>query len=81
MAVKIRMARHGTTNKPFYRIVAADSAAKRDGRYLELLGTYDPTRNPAEVNLKQDRIDYWLSVGATPSDTVKSILKKQKAAK
>ncbi len=81
MAVKIRMARHGTTNKAYYRIVAADSAAKRDGRYLELLGTYDPTRNPAEVTLKQDRIDYWLSVGAKPSDTVKSILKKQKAEK
>lgn len=81
MAVKIRMARHGTKNKPYYRVVAADSEAKRDGRYLELLGTYDPTRNPAEVTLKQERIDYWLGVGAIPSDTVRSILKKKKAEK
>lgn len=76
MAVKIRMARHGTTNRPFYRIVAADSGSPRDGRYIELLGTYDPIREPAAVTLKPDRIKYWLSVGAKPSDTVASLLKK-----
>jgi len=72
------MTRFGTNNRPYYRIVAADSRAKRDGRFIELLGTYDPRKNPAEVTLKEERITYWLSVGATASDTVRSILKKKK---
>jgi small subunit ribosomal protein S16 len=76
MAVKIRLARHGTTNRPFYRIVAADSQSPRDGRYIELLGTYDALKDPAEVKLDPERVKYWLSVGAKPSDTVKSILKR-----
>lgn len=76
MAVRIRLARHGTTNRPFYRIVAANSRSPRDGRYIELLGTYDALKNPAEVVLKPERIKHWLSVGALPSDTVKSIFKR-----
>ncbi len=76
MAVRIRLARHGTTNRPFYRIVAANSQSPRDGRYIELLGTYDALQDPAVVALKPERINYWLSVGAKPSDTVKSIFKR-----
>ena len=77
MAVKIRLARHGAKKKPFYRIVAADSENPRDGRYLENLGTYDPLYDPARVSLKSDRIQYWMDQGALPSDTVRSILKKE----
>ena len=77
MAVKIRLARHGAKKRPFYRIVVADSESPRDGRYLENVGTYNPLIDPAEVNLKQDRIRYWLDQGAIPSDTVKSLLKKE----
>ena len=76
MAVRIRLARHGTTNRPFYRIVAANSQSPRDGRYIELLGTYDSLQDPAVVTLKPERIQHWLSVGAKPSNTVKSIFKK-----
>jgi small subunit ribosomal protein S16 len=80
MSVRIRLTRKGTKKKPFYRIVAADIEMPRDGRFLELLGTYDPMVEPAAVTLKQDRIDYWLGEGAQPSTTVASILKKQGAA-
>jgi len=76
MAVRIRLARHGAPKRPFYRIVAADSQAPRDGRFLETLGTYNALLDPAEVHLKADRVQYWLSQGAKPSDTVKSLLKK-----
>jgi len=77
MAVKIRLTRKGTKKKPFYRIVAADVECPRDGRFLELLGTYDPMQEPAVITLKEDRVKYWLGEGAEPSTTVKSILKKQ----
>lgn len=77
MAVKIRLTRKGTKKKPFYRIVAADIESPRDGRFLELLGTYDPMVDPAAVTLKADRIQYWLNEGAKPSDTVQSILKRE----
>lgn len=77
MAVRIRLARHGAKKRPFYRIVVADGECKRDGRYLENVGTYNPVQDPAEVNLKTDRVQYWLQQGAIPSDTVKSILKKE----
>ncbi len=77
MAVRIRLTRKGTKKKPFYRIVAADVEAPRDGRFLESLGTYDPKIDPAVVTLKEDRVKYWLDEGAKPSTTVKSILKKQ----
>ena len=77
MAVKIRLTRKGTKKKPFYRIVAADVEAPRDGRFLENLGTYDPMQDPAVITLKEDRVNYWLGEGAEPTTTVKSILKKQ----
>lgn len=77
MSVRIRLSRKGTKKKPFYRIVAADIEAPRDGRFLETLGTYNPMTEPAAIVLKQDRIQYWLDQGAKPSTTVASILKKQ----
>ena len=77
MSVKIRLARRGAKKKPFYRIVAADSEFPRDGRFLEMLGTYDPMVEPAAVTLKEDRIKYWMGEGAQPTTTVKSLLKKQ----
>jgi len=77
MAVRIRLTRKGTRKRPFYRIVAADIECPRDGRFLELLGTYNPMVNPAAVTLKEDRVKYWLGEGALPSTTVRSILKRQ----
>jgi small subunit ribosomal protein S16 len=77
MAVKIRLARHGATKKPYYRIVVTDSESKRDGRFLENVGTYDPKTNPVKVSLKADRLQYWLGKGATPTDTVRSLIKKE----
>jgi small subunit ribosomal protein S16 len=77
MAVKMRLARHGAKKRPFYRIVVADSESPRDGRYLENVGTYNPLREPAEVTLKTDRVQYWLQQGAIPTDTVKNILKRE----
>jgi len=79
MAVKLRLTRKGTKKKPFYRIVAADIEAPRDGKFLEAVGTYDPMQDPSVITLKQDRVQYWLEKGAKPSTTVKSILKKQSA--
>ena len=77
MSVKIRLARHGAKKRPFYRIVVADGECPRDGKYLENVGTYNPLKEPAEVTLKSERIQYWLDQGATPTDTVKSLLKKE----
>ncbi len=77
MAVKIRLARHGATKRPYYRIVVADSETKRDGRFLENVGTYDPKADPARVTFKSERVRYWLERGAIPTDTVRSLLKKQ----
>jgi small subunit ribosomal protein S16 len=77
MSVRIRLTRKGTKKKPFYRIVAADIESPRDGRFLELLGTYNPMVEPAAVTLKEDRIKYWLNEGAKPSTTVQSILNRQ----
>ena len=77
MAVKIRLARHGAKKRPFYRIVAADSEAPRDGKFLETLGTYNPLLETAEIILKPERVKYWMEKGATPTVTVKNILKKQ----
>jgi small subunit ribosomal protein S16 len=77
MAVVIRLARHGAKKKPFYRIVVADSESPRDGKYLENVGTYNSLLDPVEVNLKSDRIRYWMDQGAKPSDTVRSLLKKE----
>jgi small subunit ribosomal protein S16 len=77
MAVKIRLARYGAKKRPFYRIVIADLESPRDGKFLENVGTYDPRFDPAKVTLKSDRIKYWIENGATPTDTVKSLLKKE----
>lgn len=74
MATKIRLQRHGKKGKPFYKIVAADSRAKRDGKAIEVLGSYNPTTVPATIELNIDRAVYWLQTGAQPTDTVKSIL-------
>jgi len=77
MAVRIRLARRGAKKKPFYRIVVADSECKRDGRFLEIVGTYDPLKDPAAVDLKEERVHHWLDQGALPTDTVRAILKKE----
>ena len=77
MSAKIRLARHGTKKRPFYRIVIADTESPRDGRFLETVGTYNPLPETADVLLKGDRIKYWLEQGAIPTDTVRSLLKKE----
>ncbi len=74
--VKIRLARHGAKKRPFYRIVAADSRSPRDGRFLERLGSYDPTQDPALIEIKQDRLAKWLKNGAQPTETVARLIKK-----
>ena len=74
MSVKIRLQRHGKKQKPFYWIVAADARSKRDGRYLEKLGTYNPNTNPATIDLNLDQAVQWLHNGAQPTDTAKAIL-------
>jgi small subunit ribosomal protein S16 len=74
MPVKIRLQRHGKKGKPFYWIVAADARAKRDGRYLEKLGTYNPNTNPATVNIKLEDAVTWLEKGAQPTDTARTLL-------
>ena len=74
MPVKIRLQRHGKKGKPFFWIVAADSRSKRDGKYLEKLGTYNPNVNPAEINLDVDGSVKWLQNGAQPTDTARAIL-------
>ncbi|MDR4509426.1 MAG: 30S ribosomal protein S16 [Candidatus Brocadiaceae bacterium] len=78
MAVRIRMMRMGRRNRPYYRIGAFDAREERDGMAIENLGTYDPMESDSEkkVALKKDRVEYWLSVGAKPSDSVASVLKK-----
>lgn len=79
MALKIRLARLGAKKKPFYRIVVADSQAKRDGRFLDVVGIYDPNQNPAKVEFKNELLDKWTAEGAQPTDTVRSLLKKRSA--
>ncbi|KAF0217588.1 MAG: small subunit ribosomal protein [Geobacteraceae bacterium] len=76
MAVKIRLARAGAKKKPFYQIVIADERCKRDGRFIENVGTYDPNQNPASFKLEESKTLEWLGRGALPTDTVKQILKK-----
>jgi small subunit ribosomal protein S16 len=80
MALRIRLARYGAKKRPFYRIVVTNSESPRDGRFLEIIGTYDPRQEPAMVNVKQELLSLWLSRGATPTDTVASLLKRQGAA-
>ena len=76
MSVKIRLRRTGATKRPNYRIVVADSTSPRDGRFIEIVGHYNPLVEPAEVVVKADRIRHWLSVGAKPTDTVAQLLEK-----
>jgi small subunit ribosomal protein S16 len=77
MPVKIRLARHGAKKRPFYRIVVADVESPRDGKYLEAVGSYNPLKDPAEVSLKEERIRYWMNQGAIPTNTIKSLFKKE----
>jgi small subunit ribosomal protein S16 len=77
MAVKIRLARHGAKGKPFYRVVVADNDSPRDGRFIEIVGTYDPGKNPAAVTLKSERVRHWMDKGAVPTATVRSLLRKE----
>lgn len=76
MAVKIRLQRHGSKKRPFYRLVAADSRSPRDGRYLEIVGTYNPTTEPATVNINEEIAKKWLNEGAQVTDTVKNLFTK-----
>ena len=74
MAVKLRLKRMGAKKRPFYRIVAADSRSPRDGRFIEIVGTYNPITTPAEINVKEELAMKWLNDGAQPTSTVKSLL-------
>jgi small subunit ribosomal protein S16 len=74
--VTIRLARYGAKKNPFYRIVVADSRSPRDGRFIDLLGIYDPKKNPAVVQFKTDKLNQWLQQGAQPSETVAQLIKK-----
>lgn len=77
MAVRIRLSRQGKKKAPFYRLVVADSRAPRDGKFIELIGTYNPMLDPAAITIDEDRALYWLGKGASPSDTARGLLKKQ----
>ena len=77
MAVKLRLKRMGSKQKPFYRIVAADARSPRDGRFIETVGTYNPIKKPAEISVNEELALKWLNNGAQPTDTVRSILSKQ----
>jgi small subunit ribosomal protein S16 len=76
MAVVIRLKRIGTTKRPVHRVVVADSRKPRDGRFIETLGYYDPRKDPAVIEIKKDRAEYWMGVGAKPSVAVKALFKK-----
>lgn len=75
--IKLRLRRMGAKKRPFYRIVAAEHSSPRDGRFIEVVGTYNPLSDPAEVNLKVDRIEHFLKNGAKPSETVEHLLKRE----
>jgi small subunit ribosomal protein S16 len=75
MAVTLRLTRAGGKKSPFYRVVVADSRSPRDGRFIEQIGVYDPLRSPAEIRLDAPRVEHWLSVGATPSQTVSELIR------
>ncbi len=76
MAVRIRLTRRGAKKKPFYRIVVADSEAPRDGRFIEVVGTYDPRKSPSEITMKMDKVEYWLAKGAMPTAVVANLIKR-----
>jgi len=75
--VKLRLKRMGAKKRPSYRIIATESSSPRDGRYIEQVGFYDPLTEPSTITLNEERVKYWLSVGAQPSDTVRGLLRKQ----
>jgi small subunit ribosomal protein S16 len=79
MAVKIRLTRMGDKKAPFYRVVVADSKSPRDGKYIDLLGTYNPLTNPAEIKIDNEKAQQWLKNGALPTETAKSVLVKSGA--
>ncbi len=78
--VRLRLTRMGRKKQPFYRIVAADSRAPRDGRFIESIGHYNPMLNPPEIKIDLERVDYWLGVGASPSETVAGLIKRVRGA-
>jgi small subunit ribosomal protein S16 len=80
MALKIRLTRIGTTHQPHYRVVVAEARSRRDGDPVEVIGTYDPRTKGKQVNLRLDRVDYWLGKGAKPSDTLHALIKKARRA-
>ncbi|KJR96557.1 MAG: 30S ribosomal protein S16 [Desulfobulbaceae bacterium BRH_c16a] len=80
MAVRIRLTRLGRKKKPFYRIIVADSECKRDGKFLDVVGTYDPLKDPAAITLDNAKLQDWLGKGALPTATVKSLMKKAAAS-
>ena len=75
--VRLRLKRMGSKKAPFYRVVAANATSPRDGRFIENLGYYNPTKEPQIVELKEDRVAYWLGVGAQPTETVRSLFRRQ----
>ena len=78
MAVSIRLRREGAKNRPYYRVVVTDSRSPRDGKFIEIIGTYDPKLTGQNSSFSVERAEYWISKGAQPSDTVRSLIKKQK---
>ncbi|MEO5720346.1 MAG: 30S ribosomal protein S16 [Chthoniobacterales bacterium] len=79
MSVSIRLRREGAKNSPYYKVVVADSRSPRDGKFIEIVGTYDPKKKDHNSALKLDRIEHWISKGARPSDTVRSLVKQNRA--
>jgi len=77
MAVRIRLARMGAKKKPFYRLVAADSESPRDGKFIEILGYYDPMKDPAVIKVHEDKVNYWIEKGAVISQSAKALLRTQ----
>jgi small subunit ribosomal protein S16 len=80
MAVSIRLRREGTKNSPYYKVVVADKRSPRDGKFIEIIGAYDPKKPGYNSTLKIDRVEYWISKGAQPSDTVRSLIKQNRKA-
>ena len=78
MAVSIRLRREGAKNRPYYKVVVADKRSPRDGKFIEIIGAYDPKKPGHNSALNIDRVEYWISKGAQPSDTVRSLIKKTK---
>jgi small subunit ribosomal protein S16 len=78
MAVSIRLRREGTKNRPYYKVVVADRRSPRDGKFIETIGTYDPKKPDHNSTLNIDRVEYWMSKGAQPSETVRSLIKENK---